>query len=82
MEKPHILGWECNAHLYICFKNTCDENTSLLPELFRTALPYMMSWDSEQNAWRLTLHAIQDISLLAYRYLGERSFTYLGVGLF
>lgn len=81
MREAHILGWECGAHLYIRFENAYDTDALLLPELFHAALPSTMSWDSEQCAWRLTLHAIQDVSLLAHRYLGERSFTYLGVGL-
>jgi hypothetical protein len=81
MREAHILGWECGAQLYIRFENAYDTDALLLPELFHAALPYTMSWDSEQYAWRLTLHAIQDVSLLAHRYLGERSFTYLGVGL-
>lgn len=81
MKRPYLLGWECHSNLYVRFEDVDINELCLYPELFRASLPYPMDWDTEQNAYRLTLHAVQEISLLAHRHFGARSFTYLGVGL-
>ncbi|GEM_PF-5479194 len=81
MKKPYVLGWECEGHLYIRFEDTEATHADAYAELFRSHLSYTINWECEQNAYRLTLHAMQEACVLAEHYFGPRSFTYLGVGL-